>query len=138
MDNSLSQWTGGFEHRNEEAVNSFSIGDQEESTYFCIAWEAPGYRDGQDKFAAHVLRSLLGGGSSFESGGPGKGLKCILYRNVLATFEGQQFSHFKSFYKEFADSGIFGIYGMGPKESIKDGINTSLEIMRKIQNVRKF
>jgi processing peptidase subunit alpha len=82
-----------------------------------------------------VLRSLLGGGSSFESGGPGKGLKCILYQDVLATIDGQFFSHFKSFYKEFKDSGIFGIYGMGPKEQIKLGLSIALSVLRKIEHV---
>ena len=30
----LSQWTGGFVHQNEEAVNSFSIGEEISESYF--------------------------------------------------------------------------------------------------------
>ena len=83
-----------------------------------------------------MLRALLGGGSSFESGGPGKGLKCLLYRDVLGSLDGQNFTHFKSFYKEFTDAGIFGIYGKGPKEKAKLGLHLALETMRKIEKVQ--
>jgi len=134
-DISLSQWTGGFAHRAEEAVNTFSVfgGDTKEA-YFCIAFEAPAYRDTTEKYHAHVLRALLGGGSAFESGGPGKGLYCLFYADVLASIDGQRFSHFKSFYKEFQDSGIFGIYGMGPPDSIRPGIRIAIEQLRRIAN----
>ena len=78
---------------------------------------------------------LLGGGSAFESGGPGKGLYCLFYADVLASLDGQRFSHFKSFYKEFQDSGIFGIYGMGPQDSIRPGIRIAIEQLKRIANV---
>ncbi|CBY36234.1 unnamed protein product [Oikopleura dioica] len=91
----LSQWTGGFVHQNEEAVNSFSIGEEISESYFCMSWEAPSYNS-KERATAHVLRALLGGGRSFESGGAGKGLTTILYR-VLGSLVGQNFSAFKAF-----------------------------------------
>ena len=58
-----------------------------------MSWEAPSYNS-KERATAHVLRALLGGGRSFESGGAGKGLTTILYR-VLGSLVGQNFSAFK-------------------------------------------
>ena len=65
-------------------------------TYFSMSWEAPSYNS-KERATAHVLRALLGGGRSFESGGAGKGLTTILYR-VLGSLVGQNFSAFKVFF----------------------------------------
>merc|ERR1711937_688814 len=59
---------------------------------------------------------------------------CLFYADVLASIDGQRFSHFKSFYKEFQDSGIFGIYGMGPPDSIRPGIRIAIEQLKRIAN----
>ena len=55
-----------------------------------------------------VLNTLMGGGSSFSAGGPGKGMYTRLYQNVLNRSTVQAASVFTSFYN---DCGIFGVYG---------------------------
>lgn len=60
-----------------------------------------------DVFPLAVLQTLLGGGSSFSAGGPGKGMYSRLYTNVL-----NQHGWIEScvaFNHSYTDSGLFGI-----------------------------
>ena len=91
-----------------------------------------------ERYVCHVLRALLGGGSAFESGGPGKGIQSKLYKDVLSTAEGQNFSHFKAHYKEFKEAGIFIIYGTGPPNYMRQGVDIALRMMRSIAKVTYF
>ena len=54
-----------------------------------------------------VLSQLLGGGDSFSSGGPGKGIHSQLYRNVLHRHH--FVSHCSSIVHTFSDISLFGI-----------------------------
>ena len=58
-------------------------------------------------YAASVLMALMGGGSSFSSGGPGKGMHSRLNLRVLNRWEFCQEA--KSFLTPFEDVSIFGI-----------------------------
>jgi processing peptidase subunit alpha len=61
-----------------------------------------------ESYVAAVLQLLLGGGNSFSTGGPGKGMYSMLYRNVLA-----QYGEVKTcvaFNHMYRDSGLFGIF----------------------------
>ena len=79
----VSQWTGGITHKIEQAQKGFtSYKDNVSQNYVAIGWEAPSYNS-QNRYTAHVLRALLGGGASFSSGGPGKGITSKLYTDVL-------------------------------------------------------
>jgi len=130
-----TKWTGGFLHDPSES-KTFSIDVGGSDSYFCVGWKAPSYQSKRDRYASHVLRSLLGGGGAFESGGPGKGLHALLYCRVLASLYGQNFTHFKALYKEFSDSGIFAIYGMCPPEAVlqKSGFETALKSLKEVAN----
>ena len=137
-----AKWSGGFLHR-DSSSQSFSIGGVENESYFSIGWKAASYTNGEtetrhDRYVCHVLRALLGGGSAFESGGPGKGLKSFLYANVLGSSQGQHFSHFKAHYKEFTDSGIFTIYGQAHPKYLKLGVHIAQGVMRSIAKVCYF
>lgn len=57
-----------------------------------------------------VLQMMLGGGGSFSSGGPGKGMYSRLFTNVLNRHNWAH--HISSFNSSYSDSGIFGIFGM--------------------------
>ncbi|KAF2873524.1 mitochondrial-processing peptidase-like protein subunit alpha [Massariosphaeria phaeospora] len=60
-----------------------------------------------DIYALATLQTLLGGGSSFSAGGPGKGMYSQLYTNVM-----NQHSWVEScmaFNHSYTDSGLFGI-----------------------------
>jgi len=134
-DEYVSQWTGGITYQNDIAQNQFSFKESEANqVYFSVSWEAPGFRDDQ-RYAAHVLRVLLGGGSAFSSGGPGKGITAILYSEVLASTLGQSFTQFKALYKEFDDSGIFTIYGLtGGDHNLRLGLEQCIKVVRNLEN----
>lgn len=63
--------------------------------------------DSPDAFPMAVLQMLMGGGSSFSAGGPGKGMYSRLYTQVLNRY------HFvescKIFNFSYHDAGLFGI-----------------------------
>jgi len=57
-----------------------------------------------------VLQTMMGGGGSFSAGGPGKGMYSRLYENILNTHGWVESAN--SFTSIFADTSIFGIYGV--------------------------
>jgi processing peptidase subunit alpha len=77
-------------------------------THFAIAFELPGGWDKEkEAMTLSVLQMLLGGGGSFSTGGPGKGMYSRLYVNVLNQHpKVQAFSAFSDIYNH---TGIFGI-----------------------------
>ena len=60
-----------------------------------------------DLYALATLQKLLGGGSSFSAGGPGKGMFSRLYTKVLNKYPFVE--NCMSFNHSYIDSGIFGI-----------------------------
>lgn len=62
-----------------------------------------------DLVALCVLQTLLGGGSSFSAGGPGKGMYSRLYRQILNKYSWVESAEaFAAFYTEV---GLFGLSG---------------------------
>ena len=61
-----------------------------------------------------VVDTLLGGGSSFSAGGPGKGMYSRLYLEVLNRNGWVEAAN--AFSAQLYDSGVFGIYGAAPPE----------------------
>jgi len=74
--------------------------------HFYIAFESEGWNS-EDAIPLCVLQSWQGGGKSFSSGGPGKGMYTRLYRQYLNKYgwleSAQCFTHM------YADSAILGI-----------------------------
>lgn len=71
-----------------------------------MAFEVGGWLDPL-LIPACVLQQLLGGGSSFSAGGPGKGMYTRLYRDVLNTYGWVESA--EAFMSVANDSGIMGI-----------------------------
>ena len=101
----------------------------------CLGFEVGGWNS--DSFTTVcVLQQLLGGGSSFSAGGPGKGMYSRLYREILnrcfpitvnrATFSKIHFRRFhwvegaEAFVNIHANAGILGIDGACPAEYVQD------------------
>jgi processing peptidase subunit alpha len=57
-------------------------------------------------FAAYVLNNMIGGGDSFSSGGPGKGLYSIINRYFLGSYP---FFSMSVSIQLFMDTGMFTI-----------------------------
>ncbi|KAJ9183874.1 hypothetical protein P3X46_007674 [Hevea brasiliensis] len=81
-------------------------GDQR--THFALAFEFPhGWHDDHDAMTLTVLQMLMGGGGSFSTGGPGKGMYSRLYLRVLNEYP--QIQSFTAFSNIYDRTGIFGI-----------------------------
>lgn len=73
-----------------------------------MAFEMPGgWRNVKAAVEMTVLQYLLGGGASFSSGGPGKGMHSRLYKRVLNQHYWVQSC--MSFNNTFNSSGLVGI-----------------------------
>jgi len=87
------------------------IGTELPGNFLCysaafVGFEAPSLFSGRDYYVVSILASLLGSGSSFSSGGPGKGMFTRVYREILSqgfVQSGQQV------YAAHYDGGIFGL-----------------------------
>ncbi|MBW0578474.1 hypothetical protein O181_118189 [Austropuccinia psidii MF-1] len=71
-----------------------------------VGFEAPSVLD-PDLYAIACTHIILGGGSSFSAGGPGKGMYSRLYTNVLNPHPEVDFC--QAFHHTYADTGLFGI-----------------------------
>lgn len=96
----VARYTGGLV-KNERSL-------KEPYARLALAFEIGGWHDDQLVHAC-VLQQLLGGGSSFSAGGPGKGMYSRLYREVLNKNHWVESS--ESFLSVHEESGIFGIDG---------------------------
>lgn len=76
--------------------------------HFMLGWESKGWMD-RDLAALTVLQMLLGGGGSFSTGGPGKGMHTRLFTEVLNRYHWVESCQANSMM--YSDSGIFSIYG---------------------------
>jgi processing peptidase subunit alpha len=86
-------------------------------THVALAFEVPGgWRNEKDSFAVTVLQTLLGGGGSFSTGGPGKGMYSRLYTRVLNRYE--QVHSFTAFNSIYNDTGLFGIHATSGTEFV--------------------
>eukprot|EP00180_Rhodochaete_pulchella_P003352 Plantae.Rhodophyta-Rhodochaete_pulchella.ctg5630.p1 GENE.Plantae.Rhodophyta-Rhodochaete_pulchella.ctg5630~~Plantae.Rhodophyta-Rhodochaete_pulchella.ctg5630.p1 ORF type:complete len:356 (-),score=61.36 Plantae.Rhodophyta-Rhodochaete_pulchella.ctg5630:1230-2198(-) len=90
-----SVYTGGESRVSGDGLAQVALG------FHGVSW------NDQDLVPVAVLHSLLGGGGSFSSGGPGKGMYTRLYTRVLTeepwVHSAQAFNHV------YSDSGVFGI-----------------------------
>ncbi|CAD7959462.1 unnamed protein product [Amoebophrya sp. A25] len=99
-------------------------------SHVAIAFLLDGGWNGEDVLAASVLQTLLGGGGSFSTGGPGKGMHSRLFTSVLNRYpwveQCSAFSH------QYSDTGLLGIYGIVEPNHAKDFVtivaNTFLDL----------
>nr|BAB62405.1 mitochondrial processing peptidase alpha subunit [Morus alba] len=78
------------------------------STHFALAFEVPGgWHKEKEAIKLTVIQMLLGGGGSFSTGGPGKGMHSRLYARVLNNHP--QFQSISAFSNIYNNTGIFGI-----------------------------
>ncbi|EGG11482.1 mitochondrial processing peptidase [Melampsora larici-populina 98AG31] len=83
------------------------IPDEESKlAHLYIGFEAPHIHD-EDLYAIACAHIMLGGGSSFSAGGPGKGMYSRLYTRVLNPHPEVDFC--QAFHHSYSDSGLFGI-----------------------------
>jgi len=76
--------------------------------HLMLGWEVEGGWNGPMLAAATVLHMFLGGGGSFSTGGPGKGMHTRLYMEVLNKYHWVESCQASSVM--YVDSGLFTIY----------------------------
>jgi processing peptidase subunit alpha len=109
-----SIYTGG-EYRLQTQPSPHSA--KEEFTFIAVAFEVGGWHS-LDLVPTCVLQTLLGGGSSFSAGGPGKGMYSRLYREILNRHRWAESAEaFTSFHSE---SGLWGISGSCPPQNSRE------------------
>ncbi|KAL6221052.1 hypothetical protein ACLB2K_008804 [Fragaria x ananassa] len=115
----------------EEPTSVYTGGDyrcQDESgdTHFALAFELPGgWLRMKDAMILNVLQMLMGGGESFSSGGPGKGMHSRLYIHVLAQNpEVKSMSAINSIYN---NSAIFGIQASTSSDYVAEAIDIAAD-----------
>ena len=77
-------------------------------THISLAFEGVSIND-PNFYALAILQTLLGGGSSFSAGGPGKGMYSRLFLNVLNQYYWAESA--LSYNLSYIDSGLFGVSG---------------------------
>ncbi|XP_022723310.1 mitochondrial-processing peptidase subunit alpha-like isoform X2 [Durio zibethinus] len=96
------------------------------STHFALAFEVPGgWNNEKDSVTLTVMQMLMGGGSSFSAGGPGKGMHSRLYLCVLNEY--QQIHSFSAFNSIFNNTGLFGIYGSTSSDFVSKAVDIAAE-----------
>jgi len=110
IDNSIAQYTGG-EVTVEKDLSNVALGPNAmpELAHVVIGLESPEHQEESEFIATCVLNMIMGGGSSFSAGGPGKGMYTRLYMNVLNRQHWIQ--HAAALNHSYADSGVFCILG---------------------------
>jgi processing peptidase subunit alpha len=89
-----------------------------------VGFKIGGWND-KKLVASCVLQQLLGGGSSFSAGGPGKGMYTRLYREVLNRHYWVESA--ESFISVHEDAGIFGIDGATDEQHVPHLLRVLLE-----------
>ncbi|KAE8655480.1 profilin-1 isoform 1 [Hibiscus syriacus] len=96
------------------------------STHFALAFEVTGgWNNEKDSVTLTVMQMLMGGGSSFSAGGPGKGMHSRLYLRVLNEY--QQMHSFSAFNSIFNNTGLFGIYGSTSSDFVSKAVDIAAE-----------
>jgi len=98
-------------------------------THFALAFEGVGW-DSKQLVPLCVLNTMMGGGASFSAGGPGKGMYTRLYQNILNRYPTvEAASVFNAFY---AGTGLFGVYGAAPAQSMGSLVAALVDEMKKM------
>ena len=94
-----------------------------------VGFEVGGWHS-DDLVATCVLQTLLGGGSSFSAGGPGKGMYSRLYRQVLNQYGWAESAEaYSAFHSE---SGLWGISGSTQPHKARDMVQVFTEHLAKL------
>ena len=75
-------------------------------------------------YASTLLMTLLGGGSSFSTGGPGKGMYTRLYHTLSSSPEIESINSFNT---PYVDSSLFGVYATCPPDFLGDCVGVICE-----------
>lgn len=108
-------YTGGMRlMQNTEAPESMSKFQEKNLSHIALFFQGIPMSH-KDYYAVSVIQTLLGGGTSFSSGGPGKGMQTKLFREVLNREGGLH--GLECITAWYSDGGLIGLYGTAPHEN---------------------
>lgn len=109
--------------------------EKHDKSYIMVGFEAGGFDD-PDFYILYTLNSMMGGGSSFSSGGPGKGMYTRLYTRVLNRYGWVDAA--ETYVTSYKDSGLFGMYARSDPSKIVDLLSVMcrelVEVSRKVSS----
>lgn len=102
-------YTGGVQTmENTSAPESLSKFQEKNLSHIALFFQAVPLSH-PDYFTVSVMQTLLGGGTSFSSGGPGKGMHTKLYREVLT--KEARIHGLECITAWYSEGGLLGFYG---------------------------
>lgn len=116
VDKSIAQYTGG-DLRVEKDLSDVSLGPtpMPELAHVMFGLESCSHQD-DDFLAFCVLNMMMGGGGSFSSGGPGKGMYSRLYLNVLNRYH--WINNATAYNVAYDDTGLFFIHASSHPDNL--------------------
>ncbi|KAM0846409.1 hypothetical protein ACQ4PT_055686 [Festuca glaucescens] len=111
-----SAYTGGdFRHKTDSEV-----------THVAMAFEVPGgWHQAKSAVIMKVMQTLMGGGASYSSGGPGKGMQSRLYLLVMMEYDWMQ--AISAFSAVYDDTGLFGIHLVAPSDLVAEAVDIAIK-----------
>ncbi|KAG5494457.1 hypothetical protein GH5_02479 [Leishmania sp. Ghana 2012 LV757] len=111
-------YTGGCEYiQNTAAPESMNKFQEKNLSHMALFFKAIPMAH-PDYFTFSVIQTLLGGGTSFSSGGPGKGMQTKLFREVLN--REPNLHGMECITAWYSDGGLIGLYGSAPHEHVSN------------------
>ncbi|CAM0885407.1 unnamed protein product [Alopecurus aequalis] len=99
---------------------------ESDMSHVALAFEVPGgWLQEREATIMTVIQTLMGGGGSFSSGGPGKGMHSRLYLRVLTKYHDVQ--AFSAFSNVYDNSGLFGIYLTTPPDFVAKAVDVAIQ-----------
>jgi len=106
--------------------------DAHGSAHVAVGFATGGWNS-SDLIPSSVLQMLLGGGGTFSTGGPGKGMHSRFYLDVLN--KKHFVDHIQSFNTLHSDSGLFGFSVSAPSEYTPKMVQLVTEQLAKVSDV---
>ncbi|KAF8817879.1 putative peptidase M16, alpha subunit [Cardiosporidium cionae] len=104
--------------------------------HLAIAFETPDGWNSADLVPMTLLHSLMGGGGSFSTGGPGKGMYTQLFLNVLN--QNDWVDSCMAFNTQYTDSGLFGVYMTANPMQGEAMVRVIAEELKEMKSVTKL
>ncbi|CAE8596830.1 unnamed protein product [Polarella glacialis] len=105
---------------------ALSVEEPNPLCHLMLGWEVAGGWNGSSLAAVTVLQMFLGGGGSFSTGGPGKGMHTRLYTEILNRHHWVESCQASSVM--YADTGLFTVYATVMPQHAGDFVNVLARI----------
>lgn len=130
-----SEYKGGLKKIVDDRASKIGIelpGNFQCFSACLVGFKAPSLLSGRDYYITSILSSILGTGSSFSSGGPGKGMYSRVYKEILSmpfVNSGHQV------YNPLQNEGIFGLLLTGKSKYLLNMLELNIVGLLRLQDI---